>query len=57
MPNKQKIKKMKNRIKEYEDLINDKDIWLKKFNQKILRLKQNLINEKDFYFKLKVSNN
>ena len=52
MPNKQKIKKMKNRIKEYEDLINDKDIWLKKFNQKILRLKQNLINEKDFIQKL-----
>ena len=52
MPSKAQIRKIENRIKEYEDLINDIDIWLNEFNQKILRLKQNIIDEKELINKL-----
>ena len=33
-------------------MINDIDIWLNEFNQKILRLKQNIIDEKELINKL-----
>ncbi len=52
MPSKQKIQTIKNRIREYDDLINDIDIWIKEFNQKIYRLKNNLIDEKELFAKL-----
>ena len=52
MPSKVQFAKIKNRIKEYEDLINDIDIWLKEFNKKILKLKQNIIDEKELISKL-----
>ena len=52
MPSKQTINKIKNRIKEYDEIMNDIDIWLKEFEQKIKRLKQNLKDEKELFQKL-----
>ena len=52
MPSKKRIKKIKDKIKEYDDLINDITMWLNEFNQKILRLKQNIIDEKELFQKL-----
>ena len=52
MPSKQTINKIKNRIKEYDEIMNDIDIWLKEFEQKIIRLKKNLIAEKELFQKL-----
>ena len=52
MPSKNKIEKLKKRIKEYDDLIQNIDSWIKEFNQKIIRLKQNIIDEKELLQKL-----
>ena len=52
MPSKQKLKKFERRIKEYDDLIYSINKWMEEFNQKILRLKRNILDEKELFEKL-----
>ena len=57
MPSKNRIKNFENRLKEYDDLIQNIDFWVKEFNQKIIRLKQNIIAEKELFKKLTLNFN
>ena len=52
MPSKQTLKNFERRMEEYDDLIYKINLWLDEFNQKILRLKQNILDEKDLLQKL-----
>lgn len=47
MPSKQALKNFERRIKEFDGLIYKINSWMDEFNQKILRLKQNILDEKN----------
>ena len=57
IPSKQKLKNFEKRLEKYDDLLNKIDAWLKEFNQKIIRLKQNILDEKELLQKLAINFN
>jgi len=52
MPSKVQIENLKNRIKEYDELIMNIDLWLDELTRKVERLKKNLLDEKELFTKL-----
>ena len=52
MPSKEQIQKLKNRIKDYDELIMNIDSWLNELTRKVERLKNNLLDEKELFSKL-----
>ena len=57
MPSKNEIEKLSNRIKEYDELIKNIDLWMKELNRKVERLKRNLLDEKELLSKLIINFN
>ena len=52
MPSKNNLERFKNRLKKYDDLIKNIETWFNELNQKIIRLKRNIIDEKELFQKL-----
>ena len=52
MPSKNILEKFRKRLKKYDDLIKSIETWFKELNQKIIRLKQNIMDEKQLFQKL-----
>ena len=57
MPSKNILEKFKKKLKKYDDLIKSIETWFKELNQKIIRLKQNIIDEKQLFQKLTLNFN
>ena len=57
MPSKNLLEKFKKKLKKYDDLIKSIETWFKELNQKIIRLKQNIIDEKQLFQKLTLNFN